>query len=347
MWLCVSCIADLQTISLERGGWQLQHDRDLYDWSTGWLMKARYNCQGDKRTPPAGAWRHLPDRASNRTWEHFIDDRDGHLRIAEGAMKRSADCGPNRTNILILGNSFMRQVFEAIANRFRVAVTAGTLNDVSPPMGMKELQISRRVSLRNFTFLHLPVQGRMNPGCHGYNINAYYKHGPPPSLKRCEDNVAWFELNGSLRIYYIFRPWAIIEGVRGVLKSFNTSLDAIDVLVCNSDCGFLSETKLRDFLNEFKSSCPSNAEGKQYIDFGNVRANLQQQMARDANNKYGAMNGVFERPDFHSCMPGIPDDEVDILFAAIATGNSCTFTGMSREEEAESWKNLGRNGTPE
>ena len=244
-------------------------------------------------------------------------------------MKHSADCGPNRTNILILGNSFMRQVFEAIASRFREAVTAGALNAKSPDMG-EVLQQGKRVSLKDFSFLHLPVQGTMNPGCHGYNGTSFYKYEPPPSLERCEDNVAWFELNETLRIYYIFRPWAITEGVRGVLEGFNTSLDAMDVVVCNDNCGF-KDTASRDHLvNAFKISCPSKVESKQFIDFGPVRSNLQEQLYRDAGSTYGAINGQHHPDILHPCMSGIPDDEVDILFSAIATGNSCTFTGLSR-----------------
>ena len=83
-------------------------------------------------------------------------------------------------------------------------------------------------------------------------------------------------------------------------------------------------------------SCRGNTGGKQFIDFGSVRANLQAQLQRDANRTYGATNGIADN-DGHPCMPGLPDDEVDILFAAIATGRNCTFSGLVGERDAEFW----------
>ena len=40
-------------------------------------------------------------------------------------------------------------------------------------------------------------------------------------------------------------------------------------------------------------------------------------MKRDVGHAYGATNAVL-RDDNHPCLPGIPDDEVDILFSALA-----------------------------
>ena len=320
------------TVSLAKGGWHLRHDRGYYNSTTGWLMKARYNCQGDERSPPATAWVHLPDREGNRTWNHIVQEFGGHRHVAEAAMMHTSECGQQRTHILILGNSYMRQVFEAVANRFRKYVTAGVLNARSPPMGMEQLKQSKHVNLGDFEFINLPVNGSMTPGCHGSDVAKFYKQDPPPSLQGCQDNVAWVEFNQTLRIYYIFRPWAITGGVHGILQRFGTSIHAIDVLVCNDNCG-MTDPQVR---NDLMRSCRGNTGGKQFIDFGSVRANLQAQLQRDANRTYGATNGIADN-DGHPCMPGLPDDEVDILFAAIATGRNCTFFGRVSERDAEFW----------
>ena len=327
--------SEFLTVSLANGGWHLQYDRGYYNSSTGWLMKAMYNCQGDERKPPATAWVHLPDRKGKRTWNQIVQELGGHRHIAEAAMMHTAECGQQRTHILILGNSFMRQVFEAIANRFRKYVTAGVLNAYAPKgygRAATKLKPTMYAKLSDFKFLSLPMNGSMNPGCHGWDVAKYYKQEPPPSLQRCEDSVAWFELNQTLRIYYIFRPWAITEGVHGILQKFGINIHAVDVLVCNENCG-QTGTQVR---NELMRSCRGSAGGKQFIDFGPVRANLQAQLRRDANSTYGATNARSHN-DGHPCMPGLPDDEVDILFAAIATGRNCTFLGFASERDAEYW----------
>ena len=91
----------------------------------------------------------------------------------------------------------------------------------------------------------------------------YYKQAPPPSLQRCENNVAWIELNQTLRIYYIFRPWAITGGVHGILQRFGTSIHAIDVLVCNANCGLQTEDLSLQIRNDLMRSCRGNTAGKQ------------------------------------------------------------------------------------
>mmetsp|Transcript_26475 Transcript_26475/g.67248 ORF Transcript_26475/g.67248 Transcript_26475/m.67248 type:complete len:327 (+) Transcript_26475:238-1218(+) len=310
------------SLPISLGGWQLRHDRKHYDWSSGWLMRARYNCQEDSRQPPAAAWVHLPYRNSNKTWNDIVQEHGGHLKVAERAVPNSPFC--NRTmrkgiHVLILGDSYLRQVFEAFANRFRKHVTAGAVNTASPPI--LSMTRPKRVSVANFSFLRWPSRPTVLPGCHGFNISAFYKASSPFSLQRCEDNLAWLEFNDSLRLYFVFRPYAFSEDLRVVLQRLaDVKLEDMDFLVCNDRCGGLGDRIRRSFL----ASCPTRRADRYAIAFDPVRAIIRSQLHTTARSSYGATNGMRTN-DAHACMPGIPDDEVDILFAAIARG-SCTFS---------------------
>ena len=309
-------------ISLGHGRWVLRQDRGYYDWSTGWLMRARYNCQGDHRYPPAAAWAHLPGR-SNQSWNDLVHAHGGHLRVATAARERASSCGSTRqvVNVLMLGNSYIRQVFEAFANRFRDSVTAGLVDVVSP--SILALNQRKGVSIRDFRFWSLPTNGsKIQRGCHGFNVSSYYKQGPPMnSMDRCEDNLAWLEVNRTLRIHFIFRPWAFTDSLESLLRGFSgIGLNDVDVLVCNDRCGGLGMSETHDV---FVGACAASVP-RLMVDFTPVRGVLQSQLRRDAHTQYGATN-AWRKEDSHPCMPGLPDDELDILFAAIAT-RSCTFT---------------------
>ena len=102
---------------------------------------------------------------------------------------------------------------------------------------------------------------------------------------------------------------------------FGSSLEEMDALVCNT-CDKLSKGDKKKF---FQSE--SVDRKKQLIDFGPVRTNLGAQLERDAGDSYGVTNAKFQDNSLHNCMPGLPDDEVDILFTAIGTGRNCTFSG--------------------
>ena len=82
-----------------QGGWVRTAPRHEYGASC-WLMKARYNCQNDTRSPPADAWAHVQNRATNATWRDFVGARGGHLAAAR-AHRRSAK--RTRTNVSARG----------------------------------------------------------------------------------------------------------------------------------------------------------------------------------------------------------------------------------------------------
>ena len=58
-------------------------------------------------------------------------------------------------------------------------------------------------------------------------------------------------------------------------------------------------------------------------------------LLRDAGSQYGATNARTTDDD-HACLPGLPDDEVDVLFAAVAE-RACQFVSDSEESDTEFW----------
>ena len=60
-------------------------------------------------------------------------------------------------------------------------------------------------------------------------------------------------------------------------------------------------------------------------------------MKRDVGHAYGATNAVL-RDDNHPCLPGIPDDEVDILFSALADRGHAQRLGYVPAHKEEFWR---------
>ena len=60
-------------------------------------------------------------------------------------------------------------------------------------------------------------------------------------------------------------------------------------------------------------------------------------MKRDVGHAYGATNAVL-RDDNHPCLPGIPDDEVDLLFSALADRGHAQRLGYVPAHKEEFWR---------
>lgn len=343
-------------ISLRHGGWFHRHDRDDYNLSSCWLMKPRYNCMGDVRRPLPSEWWHVPDTSEpDNTWRKLlvahntaaddIAERSG-LRGAIRACERYCQCqqndghvtkanvpGPGKRmiNLLLAGDSHLRQAYEAMACRWRDFVTGGSL--ITGPLDRpamsnrvlgKRWQPKRTLN-RSDTIL-TPIekikrpsytQNPMNPPCH-YNLESasYYKGGrfPPmqePAEEICMDDLATIEFLNTLRITYVFRSYAYEGDLEAIFREYlDIDPQHIDIVVHNADQNL-----------DIKWS--STEKKPHFLDFSKVHGVLEYQMTRDASSKYGATNAKYQ-DDLHSCLPGIPDDEVDILFVALLTESAIT-----------------------
>lgn len=118
-------------------------------------------------------------------------------------------------------------------------------------------------------------------------------------------------------------------------------LAELDALVCNEHCGLAApgekppQRPRQQFRRDVDAACP--AKKVVFVDFGRVRATLQKHMLRDAGRLYGATNARYV-DDGHPCLPGLPDDEVDYLFAVLADEGAMGRAGLAAEADAEFWK---------
>eukprot|EP00041_Stephanoeca_diplocostata_P009581 m.148197 g.148197 ORF g.148197 m.148197 type:complete len:370 (-) comp17799_c0_seq1:739-1848(-) len=344
----------VNSISLHHGGWIYRHDRRDYDLNSCWLMKPRYNCMGDTRRPLAAEWWYVPDlTAPENTWRDLLianTDTDvndhaehtglrGAIRACERYQQQESKPakapinGKRMINLLFAGDSHLRQMFEAMACRWRDFVTGGTL--VTGPLdrpAMSNRVLGKRGKMKRFlnrsdTILS-PIEqiqrpdnapNAMNPPCHySLDSSSYYKGGqfPPkqePAEEMCTDDLARIEYLDTLRIYYIFRSYAYEGELETVLRDYlGVDPQDIDIVVHNENQNL-----------DIKWS--STNRSPHFLDFSDVRGILQKQLQRDAGTAYGATNAKME-DDGHPCLPGIPDDEIDVLFVALLTESEIITT---------------------
>ena len=335
-----------EVLSLAHGGWVQRSERHDYNASC-WFMDARYNCQNDPRVPAASAWRHVPNLNVTQivTWRDVVDSHGGAF---SGLQELRRSCGreianERAINVVIVGCSYLRQVYEAISCRWFDLVTRVTVHSRGPRMDKAWLKkYRRRRSAHNvsaFALLSLDTglikRGQqqvcqIGPTGGNLTLDSYYVGGYPQGATRprrtCEDNIGSFELvwrNLTVRFYYAFRARFTAGGLPPILDTLGLQLSEIDLIVCDT-CGpdgLHDASVLRNLNRASPIPCHQRSgdqRGAVLIDFSTVRQTLQAQMRRDIGHLYGATNGV-KINDWHPCMPGIPDDEVDILFSMLLT----------------------------
>ena len=265
-----SSSASSNQIDIGTGGWVRAKARGAYDASC-WLMKPRYNCQGDSRPEQAANYRWLLDRRNEASVPAtaFDGTLEGATRVA--SFLRRGHCGSDRqrpTTLLLLGNSFLRQIFESLACRWSTNITAGVISTGAPrEMEMVWAQLSKlgrhgSLSPHNRNLTRLPVsianggaQVTYVPGCHGKRdeLAQYYSAPPgvlprraavpPQELDDCNDDAAVLEFGGGkgreqssvLKVAFVFRPISYRERLVEVRR---VSLLEVLIIVSKFCCAY-------------------------------------------------------------------------------------------------------------
>jgi hypothetical protein len=167
---------------------------------------------------------------------------------------------------------------------------------------------------RNGTFYPSDM-GEMRPmleyrtGCHGTNTPHFYPPAfvPPYSKHECSDSISMVEFPGGLRFYYVFRSYVYSSCVPELLQHLQLDGSHVDAVITNQ---VPPETAaVRKYLNPRVS----------VISAIYILELFRAVQTRDCGWWDGADNvGMHHVPDIHPCMPGIPDDELEVLLFALA-----------------------------
>jgi hypothetical protein len=144
----------------------------------------------------------------------------------------------------------------------------------------------------------------------------FFYHKDVPTQRHCSqpiynDNLAIVEFGRKIRFYFVFRP-KIFEDLPGLLKE-KLDLDPkdVDVLLFN-DHQEEDIKKYSELVDIFKAS---GAWQRRLVW---PYALFRETQMRDIGRWFGANNPwITEAPDTHACMPGPPDDEVNLLLYLI------------------------------
>ena len=236
--------------------------------------------------------------------------------------------------VLMMGDSILRQLFEALTCGFRDSMTELALHlNVSQP--------HRRGTIQHFpkgTFLQSIQQQGCHPAVHNdlapfYDVNVTV----PTSLPDCNDEIAMVEFGGVLRIYYVYYPDAWKDGLSDVLEALQLqNLTLVDQLVL--DAGYEPFLKYNQSLD--RRLRPN--VWKRRLHWAGM-STIKETQLRDAGRWFGAdnpwflkensKNGVMVDPQ-HGCMPGPPDDHANLfLFMLLLRGNTSSVPFEFQQEQ--------------
>lgn len=280
-----------------------------YDHESCFVMKSRYNCaHANTSAESVLDWKFFLRTPAGRLCEpeSMVEKSGGISNLAKHIRTWSHRNGTvSHTNIFLSGDSFVRQVWESIVCRFRDRIKGGFVS-VGGSEVTNEAWDSSAFTADDMGEL-VPLFS-MRGGCHSRNHEHFYEPGVPmPTVAHanCSDDIAMVELDEGLRIYYTFRFSAFDTDLPKVLQRMQLNPADLDVIVSN-----LSPSKYEKLS--------SLAPGVPVLRIGGLLPFLHKVMLRDTHRWFGADNvGMIQSPDTHPCMPGVPDDEVNILLFAL------------------------------
>jgi hypothetical protein len=261
---------------------------------------------------------------------------------------------PHCYQVLLQGDSRLRQVIESLICRYSDEITNLTLTFNAPDLSInaiKRLKKKHHVSSakhilhanemgqpRNIGFTNdtneqlklLSYDELLIKGCHNQNSNEmanFYYPGVtvPTSIDGCSDDLLMVEF-GTLHLYYIFRPQyysdealLIAYEKLGLTTSIDPTTgnlvldDNIDLLLWNVD-----NPTVRLLSQHRQNSLVS-------YDWDGVQEHLRKVQMESIGTVYGAINpyvlkGPHQPDRLHACMPGFPDDMVNIMLFSLLGG---------------------------
>lgn len=282
-----------------------------YDHVNCFLMKSRYNCAHAK--PGLSSLDYEFSLRSPTGEQCIVREMFNHTGGIAELSKRIREwshrhINVTHTNVLFVGSSFLRQVYETIVCRYRSFIQGGFAVVNSPDMSIAAMAKNPTYNMSEMgTLVSMESQ---RAGCHGsVNHEHFYEPGvevPPFAHPNCSDDMSMVELPGNLRIFYVFRHFRYKADPVTFFAHLGLNLTEVDVVVTNNAHG--ENAKLMAHL----PTVP-------IISFGKLLPFMASKQRHSAGRFFGADNvGMVHPPDIHPCMPGIPDDETDVLLFQLA-----------------------------
>jgi len=304
-----------------------------YDHQCPYFLKDRYNCArkdilgyGDNPTD----WKLtlVPQQQTSNTgecnlWE-FVHELGGPAGVADAksnpsSMNEQRKKGP--FIVLMMGNSYLRQLFEALAcgwssdiTDYRATVNSRACYSLACMEKMKEQEKKTydEDEVGDVTSLLAEVKSCLaGEPCQRRNKSSFYRHGVALPInaftKRQTDNMAMVEFANSIQFYYMFRPYLHSNLTSVFEDKFGLDPADVDVLLFNNDAD-KTVANHNDLIRIFKSTGAWQARSLwPYEAFKPIQQ-------RDIGKWFGADNPwITHPPDSHGCMPGVPDDEVNLF----------------------------------
>jgi hypothetical protein len=240
--------------------------------------------------------------------EHF----GGPVALAEDMLSRVAQEKFKPYVVVFHGNSFLRQMWEALTCIWCHQITNLLLQQGGPDICLVGLRDRGLIDMYEIgTILRNPSE---EMGCHGgADLRGYYESDitVPSTITGCNDNIAMVEFGNKIQFYYILRPW-VYANVTDVYDKVGLRANDIDALVFNDGEDKKYPQSLREQLRAgvFDESIVWDLD-----EFKKIQV-------RDTGSWYGANNPwISNPPDIHPCMPGVPDDEADLLLFLLLQRN--------------------------
>ena len=326
-----------------------------YDHVSCFLMKARYNCAYRPDAPFDMAYKHelvfrFPDTTKNcylkqliadtlEEWNTVLKDRKSQKKRGENGERRQRQQQQRRYHVMLHGTSYLRQIFEALVckvssnNQKQEQERDETLvpiTDFIVQLGGAD------VSQKGFATRHnhqLTVDKLGQPlsnwslvqtlGCHGdsrSDISAYYRRKAivPPNLADCNDNIGMIELGEEWRFYYVFRPTMYTpETLENIYMEWFSAINKTN----DDDAYWLLWNNAPQEAQNVSVDFSSRSTKIRQWSLNCWMWTLRDLQLRDLGVYFGANNPwITKPPDYHACMPGTPDDQVNLMLFLLWSG---------------------------
>jgi len=300
-------------------------------------IKSRYNCAtknplkyGENPTD----WKLTLKRGSDQCnlW-NFIHDLGGPIGVADRLIQRqyqhvpirkgsqgydTLNVGDRPFNVVLFGNSYLRQIFEALI--------CSWFNDISYVAIQKGSHFSASMAFLNsqpnegMGSISLNMTGDMkalphvlnSKSCRAQDIKEFYNKNVllPHVCKGYDDNIAVVEFGKKIRFHYLFRPFMHGDQIGIFDEKFDLNPKDVDLVLIN-------DGQEQFISSELKHIFESSKVWEQRIEWPGL-GQFHEIQQRDIGRWFGAINPwITDPPDAHGCMPGVPDDEVNLLLYLI------------------------------